>query len=594
LGDTKELRITVNDVPLFTAPAPKRVVEGQLLSFDVAATDGIQFPVVFSATNMPTGATIQNPQANKLQFRWTPGFTQAGSYLVSINATIGSQPPVSEVRQVQVTVLDAKHDFAEDPADLTVIGTADGLSSSKGSGAGVSVAIGDLDGDGIDDLVIGAPSDNGVGKVHIFLGRFNPRGTIDLAKTPADVTIVGEALNDQFGSSLAIGDVNADGKADLIIGAPLADASPNAPDSGKVYAVFGNLTPGTYDIAKISNLTILGAARNDHLGASVAVGKIGGASAPAGLLVGAPLVDVPGKNASLVDAGAVYVFYGGAALKGFKDLSASTADFTIAGAVANGQLGSALATGNFDKDDLADIAIGAPAADFGSLKAAGIVYLIPGAPSLKGAASVSDIAALTINGRSPGDSAGVSLAMGDVDGDGRADLIIGAPGGDGPGDSRPDSGEVYVIFGAQSINSRLSRMTIFGGSVDSDEFPGGLGTSVAVGDFTGDGIMDLILGAPGAGPLSTPRQSAGAAYMIFGSRNLGAGNIDLMSTTPDLKIFGAKPGDRLGSGGFAFGKLYSSGANDLAIGVPQASRDDSGANTVGGAGEARVLHGVIR
>src|SRR5262249_25435162 len=162
----------------------------------------------------------------------------------SIKASIGVQPEVSEIRQMRITVLDSQHDFAEDPADVTILGAADASSSAKGGGAGSSVAIGDLDGDGIDDLVIGAPSDNGFGQVHIFFGRFNPKETIDLANKAADVTIRGEALDDQFGSSLAIGDINGDGKADLIIGAPTADASRNAPDSGKVYAIFGNLTLG--------------------------------------------------------------------------------------------------------------------------------------------------------------------------------------------------------------------------------------------------------------------------------------------------------------------------------------------------------------
>lgn len=596
LSDTKELQIVINDVPLFAAPGPKKVKEGQPLTFDVLAAGGLPVPVTLSATNLPTGASFQNSEANKLQFRWTPGFTQAGNYLVNIRATVPLQPGVVETRQMQISVLDAQHDFAEEQADLTVVGTSDALPPSRGSNAGASVAIADLDGDGIDDLVIGAPSDNDVGQVHIFLGRSNRKGAIDLATQPADLTIRGEALGDLFGASLAAGDINGDGRTDLIIGAPLADASPNAPDSGKVYAIFGALAPGSYNITRIANLMVVGAARGDHLGASVAVGKIAGASAPLGLIIGAPLFDVPTATAPMADAGCVYGFFGGAALAGVKNLGdpgvpgASSADFTITGVIAGGQFGASLATGNFNADDLADMAIGAPAADTGLLKAAGIVYLVPGSQSLSGTIMAVQASALSFNGADSGDGAGSSVALADLNADGLADWIIGAPGADGPDNARTGAGEVYVLFGMPAIQGTPSQLTIYGGSSKTDTFPDGLGTSVAAGDFTGDGTPDLIMGAPGADTGASTRQGVGAAYMIFGSQSFVAGTFDLLSDTPDLKIFGAKPGDRLGSGGFAFG----SGPIQCAIGVPEASKGDNAASGSSGAGEVRILRGVVR
>jgi hypothetical protein len=338
-------------------------------------------------------------------------------------------------------------------------------------------------------------------------------------------------------------------------------------------------------------LTILGAARSDRLGASVAVGKISGAANPQSLIVGAPLCDASVATASLPDAGCVYGFFGAAALTGIIDLGASSADFIINGVVPNGQFGSSLATGNFDADDLADIAIGAPRADFGLLNTAGMVFMVPGSQFLKGAINVLQTSVLLLNGADAGDAIGSSLAMGDVNGDGRADLIIGAPNADGPDNARPGAGEVYVVFGAATIQGRPSQLTILGASEVGDDFPDGVGYSLAVGDFTGDGTPDLVIGAPGGDPASPARQPAGAAYLLFGSRNLGAGTFDLASKAPDLLIFGAKPGDRLGNGGFAFGKLDLSGANELAIGIPAASKTGNGAS---GAGEVRVLFGVVR
>jgi hypothetical protein len=597
LSDAKEVGIAVSDVALFTPPGAKAVTEGQELVFDVAANDGLPAPVVITATNLPDGATFPAAATNTGQFRWTPSLTQAGSYLINFRVTINALPPVSETAQVTITVLDVERNLAEESASFTVLGSIDASGQQPGSNAGTSVAVGDVNGDGLADLVIGALSGmaatNGsaAGSVHIFFGRATLGGTVDLARQPADVNISGEAAGDLFGSSLAVGDLNGDSQPDLIIGAPGADPTPNAPDAGKVYVVFGDLTPGSLKIAELANLTILGAAASDRLGSSVAVGKINSATGADDLVVGAPLADIAAGAASLVDAGRIYGFWGGALLTGLKDLANSSADFTITGVVANGRFGATLATGNFNNGDLADIAIGAPEADVGSLKTAGSVYLTLGSQALRGSFSATQLAALVVNGADAGDAAGSSLTMGDLNTDGRADVIIGSPGADGPNNDRPGAGEVHVVFGMAIVQGRPPILTIFGDSTDADDFPDGFGSEVAMGDFTGDGIADLIVGAPGADPVSQTRQPTGAAYVIFGGIGLSTGTFDLMNRAADLKIFGAKSGDRLGSGGLAVGNVSGTSPGDLAIGAPAAAKDGSGA---GGAGEVRVLYGVNR
>ncbi len=596
LSDTKETRIVVSDVALFTPPGAKTVTEGQELTFDVAANGGLPAPVVITATNLPEGATFPGSATNTGQFRWKPSLIQAGSYTVSFKATIGDLPPVSETAQVTITVLDVERNLAQESASFTVLGSTDASEQQPGSNTGSSVTVGDVNGDGLADLVIGAPSGMGTtngaaGSVHIFFGRATLGGTVDLARQPADVNISGEAAGDLFGSSLAIGDLNGDGKNDLIIGAPGADPTPNTPEGGKVYVVFGNLTAGTPKIAEVANLTILGAARGDRLGSSVTAGKINSATGADDLVAGAPSADIPAGDASLLDAGRVYGFWGGALLTGLKDLANSSADFTITGAVANGHLGATLGAGNFNNGDLADIAIGAPNADNGSLKDAGSVYLVLGSPALRGSFSATQLAALVINGADAGDAAGSSLTMGDLNSDGRADVIIGSPGADGPNNDRPGAGEVHVVFGMAIVQGRPPILTIFSDSTTADDFPDGFGSEVAMGDFTGDGIADLIVGAPGADPVSQTRQPTGAAYVIFGGIGLSTGTFDLMNRAADLKIFGAKSGDRLGSGGLAIGNVSGAAPGDLAIGAPAAAKVGSGA---GGAGEVRVLYGVNR
>ncbi len=240
LSDTKESRIAVSDVALLSAPSSKIVSEGQALVFDVTANSSLPAPVIITAMDMPAGAFFPGPATNTAQFRWTPGFTQSGSYIVSFRGTLGVQTPVSEIKQVTITVLDTQRNLAEESASLTVLGTTDALSTQPGSSAGAGVAMGDLNGDGTGDLAIGSPSGTasggGNGTVHIFFGRSVLGGTIDLAREQADATINGEAAGDLFGSSLTVGDINGDGKGDLIVGAPAADPTANAPDGGKVYS----------------------------------------------------------------------------------------------------------------------------------------------------------------------------------------------------------------------------------------------------------------------------------------------------------------------------------------------------------------------
>jgi hypothetical protein len=152
-------------------------------------------------------------------------------------------------------------------------------------------------------------------------------------------------------------------------------------------------------------------------------------------------------------------------------------------------------------------------------------------------------------------------------------------------------GEAYVIYGSELLQGRPADLTIYGAGAASDTFGDALGTSLAIGDFTGDGILDLVIGAPGADGADAKRNPTGAAYLLFGARAGLTGILDFSVRAADLTIYGADPGDNLGSGGIGIGNLNSADANDLILGIPLAGSVN---NSRLEAGEVRVLWGVKR
>ena len=142
------------------------------------------------------------------------------------------------------------HDLAVTPADLTVLGATPGIQ------LGLSVATGDFNGDDIDDLVTGE-----VGRVYVIFGSVALGGTIDLAITSPDLTILAADAGDNLGRFASSGDFNGDGIDDLLLGANLADGPGNTKDeAGEVYVIFGSTSlGGTIDLATTSpDLTVVG------------------------------------------------------------------------------------------------------------------------------------------------------------------------------------------------------------------------------------------------------------------------------------------------------------------------------------------------
>ncbi|MBN2111463.1 FG-GAP repeat protein [Candidatus Woesearchaeota archaeon] len=302
------------------------------------------------------------------------------------------------------------------------------------SEAGKGLASGDINNDGYDDLVIGAPNYNtNTGVVYIVYGPHYG----DHYLTDADVNITALNTDTDFGNSVAVGDINYDGYDDIIIGANMYDSSGQT-NRGAVYVFYGPL-PNDDEMSILDNNAMFyGEDANDFAGYSVASGDTNN-DGYSDIIIGAP--------GAYSDDGAVYVLLG--PVEG--QTSLSNADVIIRDLTNNDvELGSSVTSGDIDNDGYDDILTSAPNSSAATKR--GNIYAIYGPLKDNSTFDVSSMSGTIWYGRANNALLGdypQSISLGHVNSDEYMDILVSAPLYDS---LLTDNGESYLLYSPFAIN----------------------------------------------------------------------------------------------------------------------------------------------
>jgi Ca2+-binding RTX toxin-like protein len=437
---------------------------------------------------------------------------------------------------------------------------------------GSKLAVGDFNGDGYADLVastrgsdFGNPntvsvlhgSAQGLTADNNQIWRQGQNG-LKGEEVVKDASI-GVAFGDRFGSALATGDFNGDGKDDLAIGDPLEMIN-NKGEAGAVNVLYGSDTGLTANNSQfwhqdVKGMQSLTQQTSTWFGYSLAAADFNG-DGKDDLAVGIPLAIVGGRE----EAGAVGVLYGskyGLTAAGNQVFTQNSPGMDNTTAELGDMFGSVLAAGDFNGDGYADLAIGVPEESIGIARSAGAVDILYGSAAGLTTANTQTWHQnlVEVEGYATEDANfGHSLTVGDFNNDGYADLAIGLEKNFGVG------GAVAILFGsAQGLTSELTlnaqigtansdfiygtdRAAILYGGAGSDVIYGGAGDDILIGG-EGDDILvgedgdDIFYGGPGQNTFI-----GGDGADVFVIANRPRAHIDVLDFTPGVDRLGLLPG----------------------------------------------------
>jgi FKBP-type peptidyl-prolyl cis-trans isomerase len=415
--------------------------------------------------------------------------------------------------------------FTRDSAGLSGASTA-------GDKFGQALAVGDFNGDRIDDLAIGVPGMNGgAGGVYILLGtRKGLKSSGAQLWTENSPGINGvQQSGANFGAALATGDFNRDHTTDLAIGAPKENIA-EFTSAGAVHVIYNNgrgLRSTGDQMWDQDNLGSNGAiAANNLFGSALAAGDFD-ADGYRDLAIGAPGQTIKVSGTDNASAGQVNIMYGTRAGLGTANNQKWIAS-DLQGIVNIGaEFGFSLSTGDINNDSRSDLAIGSPGENIPAVGSAaaksivGAVHVMLGGSSRLTATgnqifheNTTGIATTPLEG----DRFGDTVAFGRLNSDRTDDLAITVPGA--TVSTKTDAGSIRLLFstgtalgttGSQLITQNTSGVIGFGAD-DNEKF----GSSIAVGDFNNDGLPDIAVETPGEVDLGG---ASGTANILFGTGN---------------------------------------------------------------------------
>lgn len=451
---------------------------------------------------------------------------------------------------------------------------AEDLSGSSANGAG------DVNGDGLADITVGAlgaePNGPESGRAYVVFGKADTDKVplADVARGLGGFVLDGEAPDDSSGRSVGgVDDVNGDGLDDIVVGA-VGAASNGLDFAGRTYVVFGKADTEKVPLAEVTQ-GVGGFSLDGEAGGDASGRTVGGAGDVNGDGIADIIVGASGADPNGTESGRAYVVFGKADTDKvlLADVTQGIGGFALDGEALEDNSGvSVSGAGDVNGDGLADVIVGASGADPSGTDS-GRAYVVFGKEDTDKvllADVAQGIGGFALDGEEPDDHSGISVSgVGDVNGDGLADVMVGAPGADA---NTPHSGRTYVVFGkADTDKVRLADVAqgIGGFALDGEPSEESFGMSLSGGgDVDGDGLADVVVGDAAAG--ANGRQS-GRTYVVFGKKNTDRVSLaDVAQGIGGFALDGADAADGSGLTVNLAGDVNGDELADVVVGAPWA------------------------